>query len=121
MPNYERWRAKIKPMGQKRVELAYVATISLAEAEHARGGLLPDSMDDKWSGFWNEGEIGFYRSWTGKQIYILRVKPLDSGYEVGPLEVVDDPSVYRRSDDAADLKLASILLGRLIKRDASPA
>jgi hypothetical protein len=121
MPNYERWRAKIVPMGRRRIALAYVATISATEAEHAKGGLLPDSMDDKWSGFWNDGEIGFYRSWTGKQIYNLPVKTLDSGFEVGPLEVVDDASVYRRTDDASDLKLAATLLGRLIKRNASPA
>ena len=67
-------------------------------------------MDDKW--------VGFFRSWTGHQIYRLAVRKSGTAYEVGPLEVIDDSNVYRRTSDAFDIDMAKRLLNRLTTHEA---
>jgi hypothetical protein len=113
MASYEHWKSKIKPMTEKRLRLPFSSRVSEEEASRAQAGLLPKSMDDKWAGFWLEEEVGFYRSWTGQQIYRLPIKKTDIGYDVGPLEVLDDATVYRRPNDEFDLEMASRLLARI--------
>jgi hypothetical protein len=121
MPTYDDWRAKVKPLGEKRLRLPFNERVSEEEAARAKSGLLPESMDDKWAGFWLESEVAFCRSWTGQQIYSLPIKKSGSGYEVGPLEVLDDLAAYRRSSDEMDVSLASRLLARLTKRNEKTA
>lgn len=116
MSQYEHWKSKIKPMAGKVVTLPFMVHFIEEEVARAKRGLLPESMDEKWIGFWSEEEVGFYRSWTGHQIYRLPVVPHGIGYNVGPLEVVDDSGVYRRSSDTMDQDMAGRLLSKLTGR-----
>jgi len=36
-------------------------------------GLNPQSMDDHWATQYNKGNLEFYRSWTGCQVYKLKI------------------------------------------------
>lgn len=115
MPGYEHWKSKIHPFSEAILRLPFSATLTESEIELARAGLLPKSMDDKWVGFVLNEEIGFFRSWTGHQIYRLRLKRNGAIYEVGPLEVLNDATIYRRQDDAFDVEMVKRLLARLTR------
>ena len=102
-------------MPNTRLKLAFEDFVTEEEAEHAKAGMLPECQDDKWVGFWSGEEVGFYRSWTGDQIYRMQIQKGDSGYVVGPLEVLYDETIYRRpiDHDAFDLEMAARLLTKI--------
>ena len=104
-------------MGSDSLSLPFSTVVSTCEASNVGDGLIPESMDDKWVGFWDEKEVGFYRSWTGHQIYRLKKEETKEGFRLGPVDVLNDGSVYRRTTDEFDLKMVSSLLNKLLKKN----
>ncbi len=104
-------------MGSNCLSIPFTMTVSSSDAAQASTGLLPRDQDDKWFGFWGNGEICFYRSWTGHQIYRIKTRKTEEGFELGPVEVLDDQSVYRRTSDDLDLRLITNLTNRLLGKN----
>ena len=117
MSSHEHWKSKIKAMGSNCLSIPFSMTVSDSEAAHASNGLLPRDQDDKWFGFWDDDEICFYRSWTGHQIYRIKKRKTEEGFELGPVEVLEDQSIYRRTSDEIDLRLITNLTNRLLGKN----
>ena len=93
-------------MGEKRVEVHFSLHLSEDDIRKMQGGLLPEDMDSKWVGFLLSESLEFYRSWTCKQIYHL---PFNNGI-LGPLYIVDDPTIYRPMDSDQDIETVNRLI-----------
>jgi len=106
---------------QRRADLGFVASYSSSEADLLSNGLVPESMDEKWFVF-QEGEwLNFHRSWTGVQIYAIRLQLNDDqSFSVSESWVNREPEQYSMTDIDYDRKLLAFLIDALLlKRKTS--
>jgi hypothetical protein len=61
------------PEPSRKDDLHFAALFTPEEAEQLTQGFLPESMDDKWFIYFEDGWLRFHRSWTGAFIYALRL------------------------------------------------
>ncbi len=99
--------ARIEPLG-------FTASFTQDEAARLRHGLVPADMDDKWFIYCEDGWLRFHRSWTGMQIFALRLAPDADGAEVVESWVNRDPAQYKATDTATDCKQLRFLIDALL-------
>jgi len=92
----------------------YEAAFTDAEAERLRQGLKPCEMEDKWFIYFQDGWLYLHRSWTGAQIYWLKLDGSQAGVRVTESWVNRDPEQYRETDAAYDRLLLDFLIRRLL-------
>jgi hypothetical protein len=61
------------------VPLAFEATVTAAEADRLREGLISQSMEEKWNVVHEAPHLLFHRSWTGLLVYRITLAPTDDG------------------------------------------
>ena len=83
-----------------------------------RQGLIPAEMEDKWFVYWADAVLYFHRSWTGCCIYVVRFVADGEGWRMTEAQVNRDPEQYCETDDAADVRMVSFLIDRLLLRGA---
>ena len=71
---------------------------------------------DKWFVFLEDESVHFHRSWTGAEIYCIRLQQEGGDWRVADSWVNRDPAQYRGSDLAYDRELLRFLIDGLILR-----
>jgi hypothetical protein len=61
------------------VPLPFEATVTGAEADRLRRGLLSQNMDEKWNVVHDAPHLRFHRSWTGLLVYRIAIEPTPDG------------------------------------------
>jgi hypothetical protein len=61
------------------VPLAFEATVSAAEADRLRVGLISQSMEEKWNVVHDAPHLLFHRSWTGLLVYRVTLESTEDG------------------------------------------
>ncbi|MFJ2808898.1 hypothetical protein [Kitasatospora sp. NPDC087271] len=78
------------------------------EWQRIRAGLRPREMEDKWVSHTAEGVLRLHRSWTGFEIWSVRVTPVRGGWRPGSALAEAHPDRFR---GAADPELLARVLG----------
>jgi hypothetical protein len=105
---------KILAAPQHKEPLAFESHFSDAEAEKLKHGLIPQQMEDKWFVYFADGWLNFHRSWTGAQIYALRLEESPTGVTAVDSWVNREPEQYKASDTAYDRKLLTFIIDALL-------
>jgi hypothetical protein len=105
---------KVLAPPELREPLLFEGTFSDGEYQLIRNGIIPKAMEDKWLIFLEDDSVHFHRSWTGAEIYCIRLQHEDGEWRVSDSWVNRDPEQYRRSDLAYDRELLRFLIDGLI-------
>lgn len=105
---------KTRPMPEQQKELLVDGRYSQDEFEQIRFGFIPQSPEDKWFIYFEDGWLHFHRSQTGTCIFQLELLPDGDDYVTGRAIVNRDPSQYRVTDDEYDVELMSYLVDHLL-------
>jgi hypothetical protein len=106
------WKTLTAP--QRKEPLTFEAQYSNVEAKKLKQGLIPQQMEDKWFVYFADGWLNFHRSWTGAQIYALRLEESPTGVTVIESWVNREPEQYKASDTAYDRKLLAFIIDSLL-------
>lgn len=71
-------------------------------------------MEDKWFIYFDAGWLHFHRSWTGAQIYALRLTQTPNAIVVTESWVSRDPQHHKGTDTAYDRRLLAFLIDALL-------
>ncbi len=124
---------KIRPLPERRTQLAFKRAFSREEYQRVALGFVPREMEDKWFIYLNgldgpddldgpDGEwLYLHRSWTGICIYSLRLLPIGEGHRVSEAWVNRDPEEYRMVDDQYDAELLQFLIDSILLGKADAA
>lgn len=77
-------------------------------------GFVPESMEDKWFIYFEDGWLNFHRSWTGCCIYRLHFTPDGKDYRVSEAWVNRNPAEYPSPDAIRDRGLVRLLIDNLL-------
>ncbi len=102
------------PMPERRAKLSLERHYSREEYDHLSEGEIPESQDDEVG---EASDVHVHRSWTGLEIYEVRLSLTADGYQVTEAWVNDDPDQYQR-DPVMDDALLGPMLDRLAGRSA---
>jgi hypothetical protein len=116
MSNPIRTSWKTLPPPQLRESLPYDAVFSASEYEMLGHGLIPREMEDKWFIYLEGGWLNFHRSWTGAQIYGVRLEKVPEGWRTVDSWVNRDPTQYKGSDVRYDGDLLRFLIDAFLLR-----
>jgi hypothetical protein len=108
------WKTLASP--KDREPLLFEATFSGEEYEVIRNGIIPKAMEDKWFIFLEGDSLHFHRSWTGAEIYCIRLQHEEDQWRVSDSWVNRDPEQYKGSDLAYDRELLQFIIDGLILR-----
>jgi hypothetical protein len=113
---------KTLPPPQLREPLTFDAIFSASEYEMLGKGLVPKEMEDKWFIYLEGGWLNFHRSWTGAQIYGVRLEQMPQGWRTAESWVNRDPTQYKGADRGYDSDLVRFLIDAFLlhKRVAFP-
>lgn len=108
------------PEPAEREPLQLEAQFTAAEFDKLRLGLVPKQMEDKWFIYFGEGWLHFHRSWSGVQVFGLRLEASPTGVRVTDSWVNRNMAQYRGQDVSYEQKLVRFLIDALLleKRDA---
>lgn len=101
------WKAEAMTSSR---QLLYERHLSATEVDGLFGGFKPLAMEDKWFYYAESEVIHFHRSWTGEEIYSLRLLQLADG--TAELAEVRVNNTYPDNEDAVgvlDLLFEKIL------------
>lgn len=111
---------KLKPMPKKSVLIPTERFFTPEEMEKIKLGCKPDSMDDHWFLYFENGRLNFHRSWTGFCIYIAHFKRKQGRILLHQFEANRHATQYSPADDANDVKeMNSVLDYFLLRRPTS--
>jgi hypothetical protein len=106
------WISSAMPSAHRPMDLE--RTYSGAEYERLAEGHVPTDQDDRWF-IWVDDDhaVHVHRSWTGFEIYRVRLVPAGNGFEVAEVWVNDDPDQYQ-----GDPRMDEALLGPMLDEAA---
>jgi hypothetical protein len=67
-------------------------------------------MDEKWNAYLDGDRLFLHRSWTGKCVFEVTVRPTSDGGHPVQAWVESDPDCYRRGSDEAETAMLEVLL-----------
>jgi hypothetical protein len=70
---------RLTPMPDARGRVEIQRAFTAAEIEQLELGMMPQSMDDHWFGFFEDDWMYFHRSWSGICKYMLSIVRADDG------------------------------------------
>jgi NADH:ubiquinone oxidoreductase subunit len=96
------------PSARRRMELQ--RRYSAAEFERLAEGHVPTDQDDRWF-IWvgDDNVVHVHRSWTGFEIYQVRLVPAGDDYEVTEAWTNDHPDQHQGDAPMDDALLGSML------------
>jgi hypothetical protein len=92
---------KTEPMGERRLRLPLTFVLDKSEMDIVSMGTIPESMEDKWFCYLEDGRLHFHRSWTGYEIYEIRFEQEGGRHIAREVWVTRDPDRYRWEDGPA--------------------
>jgi hypothetical protein len=87
------WKTLPAPERRERLDVSDI--FSDAAADRMRGGHVPVDMDDRWFIYFEDGWLHFHRSWTGAQIFAIRLDGCPLGVRVIEGWASREPEQYR--------------------------
>jgi len=112
--------AKFKKMPEENSLLDYRRVFSQFEYEKLKTGLIANSMDEKWNGYFFNDAFYMYRSWTGACIYMFDLKKTKEGYVADNTLVNRNSEQYNAKDNEYDVLLLDFLIANLILGESKP-
>lgn len=106
------WQSKFMPAA--RVIVPLETRYSLQEMATIIRGSLPNSQDDKWFIFYEDGVLHCHRSWTGICIFRVHFRPCDSGWQAWQVEINRHSGQYTATDEHEDLALLDTIIEHLL-------
>ena len=110
---------KTLPPPKLREPLQFQATFSGSEYQLLQNGVIPKAMEDKWFIFLEGDSLHFHRSWTGAQMYCIRLRQEGEDWRVVDSWVNRVPEQYKGTDLAYDRELLRFLIDALMLRKAA--
>jgi hypothetical protein len=104
----------IQPMPQEQQLLDLDLVLAAEAYRQVQWGFVPDSMDDKWFIYFEDGWLNFHRSWTGLCVYRLHFVPDGKDYRVSEAWVNANPAEYPAPDAERDRGLVRLLIDNLL-------
>jgi hypothetical protein len=101
---------KTEPLPSKRAVIRHDQHFSSEEMAVVRRGVIPEQMEDKWFIYWNDGELYFHRSWTGRCIYVVKFEADQTGCRMIEALANRDPGQYQETSDDRDRAMISFLI-----------
>ena len=101
---------KTLPPPDQRAELEFCTVFTDAQGERMRQGHVPTDMDDKWFIFFENGWLHFHRSWTGAEIFALKLDGSPAGVRVVDGWASRAEEQYRSSGIERDQELILTLI-----------
>ena len=87
---------------------------SADEMDRIRLGFVPETREDRWFIYWDEGDLFMHRAWTGVCVYVARFEPGDDGWRMVRIAVNQDPGECNPADDDFEAALAQFLIDVLL-------
>ncbi|MBA1240923.1 NUDIX hydrolase [Pseudomonas kunmingensis] len=106
------WQSKFMPAA--RVIVPLETRYSLQEMATIIRGSLPNSQDDKWFIFYEDGVLHCHRSWTGICIFRVHFRPCDSGWQAWQVEINRHSGQYTATYEHEDLALLDTIIEHLL-------
>jgi len=104
------------PLPEKRIAIPLDRRFSKEEMERIRRGVVPEVMEDKWFVYWQEDQLYFHRSWTGRCIYVVKFVEEEEWFRMIEAEVNGDREEYNKSDFSDEPAKISYLIDVLLLR-----
>lgn len=118
------WHGRRPELPKAHVELPveWDAVLEPWELRRVKLGLLPQEMEDKWLLVWHAPDLRAIRSWTGYEVFRIRLGERPDGTaRWTTLLASREASQYTNTDPNEDLATASRLLQTLAARWVEPA
>ena len=109
---------KNEAMGSAKESIPFDGFYTDAEAQAICCGLIPESMDDKWLVYSENGWVYFHRSWSGQCIFMLKLDGSPAGVRVVETWVSRDSKNYKSPGVDSEIKLISGLIEKLISAES---
>lgn len=106
------WQSKFMPA--TRITLPLETRYSPQEMATIIRGCLPESQDDKWFVFYEDGVLHCHRSWTGICIFRVHFKPSEGAWQAWQVEINRHPGQYTETNDREDLALLDVVIEQLL-------
>ncbi len=103
-----------EPMPEQRTWLVCECHLNEPEYRALVRGLIPQSQDDRWLVFEEDGWLYLHRSWTGHCIYALRLESRGDGWVVTEVWGNGDPEQYAATNEAHEVRRLDRLLNVII-------
>ena len=110
---------KFLPMPAKRTALPYRREFDREEMARIVRGYIAGAQEEKWCAVFEDGELRLHRSWTGLQIFRLRLAPLPERpghWQVEEAVLNRHPAQYGPADESEALTLLEDLIENLLLR-----
>ncbi|HUY00396.1 MAG TPA: hypothetical protein VMV49_12620 [Candidatus Deferrimicrobium sp.] len=107
------WETLEKPP-EKYANLEIKRKFTEEEMIKIKRGVIPQSNDDKWFIFYEDGILYFYRCWSGFCIYWMKFEKQGNDYHVIEARVNRDKQQYVQTNDEIDLKVLNVLIDSLL-------
>ncbi|MGD0222512.1 MAG: hypothetical protein ABSF71_09245 [Terriglobia bacterium] len=101
---------KTKPLSVLVARLPFQKTYSAAEFAVIARGNIPESMDDRWFAYMQEGVLYIHRSWTGIGIYQVSFQEEGGCYVVKEALAERGSAEYDSADAEYDAAIVSFLI-----------
>lgn len=108
----ESWKNVEDFINQKFIDIFVV--VSSEQFETIRKGLIPQAMEDKWFIYYACDTVHFHRSWTGHEIFRVRLEKTGDGYAITSLQVETDPEIYVVGSDEEEIERLLGLFGNVL-------
>lgn len=107
------WDIIDMPDERRAIPLAMV--FSSDEFEKIRRGFVPEDMDDRWFVYFKDGRLHLHRSWTGHEIFQIRIVLMGEKYQVVEAWANRDPNQYSVEDTPEQAEADADTAGQIIR------
>lgn len=102
---------KTKPFGPC-TDIPYQASFTFEEGARLKKGLIPESMEDKWFIYFQNGTLYFHRSWIGLGVFKCELLETETGYDIQ--SAVIDKALLNSNDPAPQAAILGWLISNLL-------
>jgi 8-oxo-dGTP pyrophosphatase MutT (NUDIX family) len=110
---------KFLPMPAERAALPYRREFNREEMARVVRGYIAGAQEEKWCAVFEDGELRLHRSWTGMQIFRLRLAPLHERpghWQVEEAVLNRHPAQYGPADETEALAMLQDMIENLMLR-----
>lgn len=105
---------KNEPMPDTQEVTSYNRKLSTDEYEALLYGLCPESMDDKWFVYAQDGWLYIHRSWTGYCLFKLQLQVTDGNHFLTNWVINRDPNQYNSQGIERDIYILDWTINQVI-------
>jgi hypothetical protein len=106
--------AGLEPCPDRRADLGFRHSYTVAEFERIKMGLVPEQIEDKWFILFEDPWLYLHRSWTGACIYAVRFVLRDGAAQAVEAWASRDAAVYAETRVDYDRAVLTFLIDALL-------